>query len=175
MRLIGAPITSRPAKSGCGTEERNSGPLLHNARSGWVGDDFDEDSALARAVEFAEEDALPGAESEFAVFDGNSLTGSGEDGLHVRVSVAFCVAIGTLIRDQAIEESFDVVGNVRIGVFVDGYTGGGVRNIDVADPAFRIGFADGPCDFASDVYKLGAAIRFDAKTLHCRRNVMGWG
>ena len=163
----------------CGATKR-----LHNAkpaRSGGVKPpsrlvrhDFYEDGALARAVEFAEEDSLPGAESEFAVFDKDDLARSGEDGFHVRVRVAFGVAIGALVGDQPIENSFDVAGDVGIGVLVDDDSGGGMRNIDVADAAFHIGFAESLFDFAGDVYKLRAAIRFDAKSFHRRGNVTGW-
>jgi len=139
-----------------------------------IGDDFYLDGALARAVEFAEENSLPGAESEFAVFDEDDLARAGEDGLHVRVSVAFGVAIWAVVWDQAIEDSFDVAGDVNVGVLVDGDSGGGVRNVDVADAAFHIGFADSLFDFAGDIDKLRAAVRFDAESFHYRENARGW-
>ncbi len=142
--------------------------------SRWVRHDFYEDGALAGAVEFTKKNPLPGAESEVAVFDEDGLARSGEDGFHVRVRVAFAVAIRALVRDQAIEDPFDVAGDVGIGMFVDDDSGGGVRNIDVADAAFHIRFADSLFDFAGDIYKLRAAIRFDAKSFHCRGNVTGW-
>jgi hypothetical protein len=44
-------------------------------------------SALAQAVEFAEEDSLPGTEAEFAVFNDDGLNRPSEDGFHVRVGV----------------------------------------------------------------------------------------
>src|ERR1700720_3567041 len=100
----------QPPRTRCGATKG-----LHNAkpaRSGgvkppsrWVRHDFYKDGALARAVEFTEEDSLPGAESEFAVFDKDDLARSGEDGFHVRVRVAFAVAIGALRGDQPIENS----------------------------------------------------------------------
>jgi len=46
------------------------------------------------------------------------------------------------VRNQAIEDPFDVAGDVGVGVFVDGGAGGGVRNIDVADANLHIRFAD---------------------------------
>src|SRR4029077_10061647 len=95
--------------------------------SRWVRHDFYKDGALARAVEFAEEDSLPGAESEFAVFYKDDLARSGEDGSHVRVRVAFGVAIGALMGDQPIENSFDIASDVGIGVLVDDDSGGGMR------------------------------------------------
>ena len=157
---------------------------MHNAkpaRSGgvkppsrWVRHDFYKDGALARAVEFTKKNSLPGAESEFAVFDEDGLARSGEDGFHVRFSVAFGVAIGALMGNQPIENSFHVAGDVGIGVLVDDDSGSSVRNIDVTDAAFHIGFAESLFDFAGDVYKLRAAIRFDAKSFHRSGNVTGW-
>ena len=139
-----------------------------------IGDDFYLDGALARAVEFAEEDSLPGAESEFAVIDEYDLARSGEDGLHVGIGVALGVLVRAFVGNEAIEDSFDIAGDVGIGVLVDGDPGGGVRNVDVADAAFHIGFADSLFDFAGDIDKLRAAIRFDAESFHYRENVMGW-
>ena len=149
-------------------------PRRTNPNSWLIGDDFYQDGALPGAVEFTKKNSLPGTESEFAVFDEDGLARSSEDGFHVRVRVAFAVAIRALMRDQAIEDPLDVAGDVGIGVLVDDDSGGGMRNIDVADAAFHIGFAESLFDFASDVYKLRAAIRFDAKSFHRRGNVTGW-
>jgi hypothetical protein len=139
-----------------------------------IGDDFYLHGALARAVEFAEEDSLPGAQREFAVFDECGLTRSGEDGLHVGIGVALGVLVRAFVGNQAIEDSFDVAGNVGIGVLVDDDSGGGVRNVDVADAVLHGGFADSLFDFARDINKLRAAIRFDAESFHYRENAMGW-
>ena len=84
----------------------------------------------------------------------------------MRVGVAFGVAIRALVLDQTIEDSFDVAGDVGIGVLIDGNSGGGVRNVDVADAGFHSGFADSVFDFAGDVDKLRATIRFDAESFH---------
>ncbi len=110
---------------------------------------------------------MPGAESEFAVIDEYDLARSGEDGLHVGIGVALGVLVRAFVGNEAIEDSFDVAGDVGIGVLVDGDSGGGVRNIDVADAAFHIGFPDSLFDFAGYIHKLRAAIGFDAKSLHC--------
>ena len=48
-----------------------------------VGDDFDVEVALAWPVEFGEEDALPAAEGELAVFDKDELRGANKHGLYV--------------------------------------------------------------------------------------------
>ena len=140
-----------------------------------IGDDFDEDGALAGAVEFAEENSLPSTQGEFAVFDEYDLARAAKDGLQVGVCVALGVLVRTFVGNQAIEDSFDVAGDVGVGVFVDDDSGGGVWNIDVADAAFHIGFAESLFDFGGYVYKLRAAIRFDAESFHCHGSVMGWG
>ena len=140
-----------------------------------IGEDFYEHRTLARAVKFVQENSLPGAEREFAVFDEDDLARSSEYGFHVRVSVAFGVAIRAFVLDQTIENTFDVAGDVGIGVLVDGDSGSGVRNVDVADATLHAGFTDGLFDFVRDVYKLGATIRFHAKSFHCRGKYYGMG
>src|SRR5712664_3072770 len=105
---------------GCQRNENNAKPAKSGGvkpPSRWVRRDFYEDGALAGAVEFTKKNSLPGAESEFAVFDEDGLARSGEDGFHVRVRVALGVPIRALMRDQAIEDPFDVAGDVGIGVF----------------------------------------------------------
>ena len=87
----------------------------------------------------------------------------------MRVGVAFRMAVGTIVRNQAIENSFHVSGNIGIGVLVDDDSGGGVRNVDVADTAFHIGFANSVFDFAGDFHKLGAAVGFNAESFHYRK------
>ena len=75
---------------------------------GWISDDFDEDVALPRAIEFAEEDSLPGTKNELAAFDEHGLAGARENRFHVGVGIAFSVAIRALVWDKAVEDSFHI-------------------------------------------------------------------
>ena len=97
-----------------------------------VGEDFDVDVAFAGAVELGEENALPAAKSELAVFDEHNLRGANEHRLHVRVGISFSVAIRRSGRHEAVEGAFRVGGDIGIGVFVDQDSGGGVRDVQVA-------------------------------------------
>jgi hypothetical protein len=107
-----------------------------------VGDGFDVEFAVARAIEFAKEDALPVAQNELAVGYKNGLLGTHEDGFHVRVGIAFGVFVGPAFRDEVIEDAFDIAGDVWVGVLVDGDCGGGVRDVPMADPMVCCGFCD---------------------------------
>jgi hypothetical protein len=89
--------------------------------------------------------------AQFTVCDEDGLAGSGQDGFHMRAGVAFGAAIRAFVLDFTIEDSCDVAGDVGIGVLIDGNSGGGVRNVDVADAGFHIGFADSVFDFAGDI------------------------
>ena len=141
---------------------------------GRVRDYLDENGALARPIEFAEENALPGAQSEFSIFDEDGLAGSGQDGFHVRVGVAFRMAVGTIVRNQAIENSFHVSGNIGIGVLIDGDSGRRVRYVNVAESAGHARFANCVFDFAGDVHELRAHGGSDAKRLHAGSNFTEW-
>ena len=134
--------------------------------SGWISDDFDEDVALPRAIEFAEEDSLPGTKNELAAFDEDGLAGARENRFHVGVGIAFSVAIRALVWDKGVEDSLHIRRDIRIGVFVDRNAGCGVWNIDVAEPLLNHGIANGVFDFPCDVYELRAASRFYSKRFH---------
>ena len=84
--------------------------------------------ARARPVEFAELDALPGAEDQFAAVDQQRDAVADQRGFDVAVAVAFGVlVIGFLLGDQRFQFFQQVVFDVGIGVFVDGDGGGRVR------------------------------------------------
>ena len=125
------------------------------ARSGSVGEDFDAQAAGARAVEFAEENALPAAEFELASADENRGGAAHERRLDVRIGVAFGVAIAAdfflcpsarKVRmrwgsrgNQARERGFDVGGDVCIVIFVDEHARRGVRDVEVTYAALYPG------------------------------------
>ena len=122
--------------------------------------------AGARAVEFAEEDALPAAQGQVAVDDEDGLGVAYQDGLDVRVGIAFAVFVWAAVWDQTIKGGFYVAGHVWIGVFVDGDGGGGVRDVEMAHAGFDLRFGYEGLDFISHVYKLGAASGFDLQGMH---------
>ena len=128
-----------------------------------VGDDFDAEEAGAGAVEFAEEDALPAAELEFAFGDEDGGGGAHERGLDVGVGVAFGVLIAGVLGNQAREGGFHIGGDVGVGVFVDDDAGGGVRDVKVADAGVHGGVVHEFGDGSGDVEQLGAALGADGE------------
>jgi hypothetical protein len=147
-----------------GPRATNCGPNYQS--SDWISDDFDEDVALPRAIEFVEEDSLPGTKNELAAFDEDGLAGAGESRFHVGVAIAFGVAIRALMWDEGVEDPLHIRRDIRISVFVDRDACCGVWNIDVAEPLLRSGIANGVFDFPCDVYELRAAGRFYSKSFH---------
>src|SRR5687767_1661174 len=67
-------------------------------------DEFNQDAAGAGAVEFAELDALPGAEDELPALDQHGDAVADERSLDVAVAVAFPVlVVGLVLGDQGLE------------------------------------------------------------------------
>lgn len=137
-----------------------------------VAHDFDENRTFAGAVEFAEEDALPGAKCQSAVLNQNRLARAGEYRFHMRVGVSFDVAVRPIMRNQAVENAFDVAGYVRIGVLIDGDSRSGMRHVDVADAAADSRIANYGFNCTRDVDELSASGSLDAKRFHAARVVM---
>lgn len=114
---------------------------------------FDPYFSLSGAVEFAEIDGLPGAELQAAIFD-NDLGGIAHHaGFDVCGGVAFVVGVTGFPWYAAIERLFHVAGHVRIGVFVDGDAGGGVRDEDGNDSVCGAQFGDCGLNQRGDVHE----------------------
>src|SRR5215468_3450274 len=121
---------------------------------------------LARAVEFAEEDALPTSKSQLSCFDEYKLAAAHENRFDVRVGVAFGVLVAIPCRDQSVERGLDVSSNQGIGVFVHGDAGRRVRNVQIADAPGYTRALDHVCDREGDVNELRAASGGDAERFH---------
>jgi len=162
----GAGMSTRGDNSAanCRSLGRSCGLVMTTGRHGLVGDDFDAEAAGAGAVEFAEEDALPAAEFEFAFGDEDGGGSAHERGLDVGVGVAFGVAVGCgVFWNEAREGGLDIGSDVWVGAFVDDDAGGGVRDVEVADAGVHGGVLDEFGDGGSDVQELGAALGADGE------------
>src|SRR5215213_9209571 len=111
-------------------------------------DDLDDPAARARAVELDEEDALPRAEAEVALADGDRLAGRAEQHRHaVRVPVGRLhvlladvlgapgpvdVRVVALVRDEAAQERREVLEEAALEL-VDPHAAGRVRRVHEAD------------------------------------------
>src|SRR5579862_1391404 len=135
-------------------------------QAGVIGYDFHEHAALAGAIELAQKNALSGTQNQPVRADKYRLRSTGQDRLHMRVRVPFHVAIRPAMRDDPVEDSFDIAGYIRIGVFIDSYACGGVRHIHVAQPVFYARFVDGFLNRTRDIHQLGAPAGFDSEGLH---------
>src|SRR5208283_220190 len=135
-------------------------------RSNAIGQDFDVDLALAGAIKFGEEDALPTAERQLPFLDEDELGHTGEHGFDVRVRVALGVAIGASHGDQAVEGAFGVGGHVGIGMFVDEDAGRSVGNVEEASADAEAQSGDNALDILGDIDHLGAARGFYGDGLH---------
>ena len=108
---------------------------------------------------------MPATKDEASLFDEDVLTGSGENRFCVRVRVAFSMAVRAALGDEAIQDAFEIRGDVGVGVLIDGYTCSGMRNIDVANPVLHAGFGNEGLDFVGYVDKLCPAVRMDTQRL----------
>jgi len=118
--------------------------------------------AFARAVIFAEKDALPATKHKATLLDKNVLVRASENGLGVRVGIAFGVTIRAAVGDEAIHNALEIGRDVGIGVFIDCHAGSGVRDIDVANPLLDAGFGNQGLDFGGYVNELRTAVGADA-------------
>ena len=104
----------------------------HSAHAA-LAQDADEDLAVARPVELAEEDPLPAAERELAVADRDEDLRAHERSAHVRGGVRPRV-LGVLpvppLVDDLLERVLEVLRDERVGVLVDRDARRRVRDVD---------------------------------------------
>jgi len=135
--------------------------LLHLVR-----DEFDAEFAGAGAVEFGEENYLPAAESEAALFDEYRFRGADERRLDVRVGIPFCVLEEGAIGDETIERAFHVPCYVWIVAFIYDDTGGGVRDVQMANARIDCGIANEAFDIGGNVFEFCTARGADRDFVH---------
>lgn len=86
-----------------------------------AGDGDDEVALVGGAAVFEEVDALPGAEGEAVLEDGDDFAGAGEGhadvAWHVIRAFAGVGEPGGAFRDEAVEEFLEVVPGVGVGIF----------------------------------------------------------
>src|SRR5581483_9104433 len=133
---------------------------------GLMPDDLDDPAPVALAIEFEEEDALPGAELELALANRDRLAGRAEQHRHaVGVAVPEVHVLGAdvlggsrpvvvrvvgLARDEAEEQLGEVLEEALLEL-VHPYAAGGVRGVDAGDALLDAAFADRLLDVLGDV------------------------
>src|SRR5215471_7147433 len=133
---------------------KDAGELLALRR---IRNHFNKYGPLPRAVKFTKKHSLPGAKYKPCIFDQHDLAGAGQNGLHVRISVALRVPIGTGMGNHSVENAFQVARYIGVGMLVDGNARGGVGNVDPANSPLRARFPDRLFDVTCNIDKLRAA------------------
>ena len=93
-----------------------------------AGDDFNPDFSRPGPVKFAEIKALPGSQSQAAVFDDEGFRGADEGGFNMGGRISFRVLVGAGQGDQTVEVGKNIVLDAGIGIFIDCYCGGRMGN-----------------------------------------------
>jgi hypothetical protein len=126
--------------------------------------DLDDDFSAARAVEFTEEDALPGAELQSPALNKNLFAAADKRAFAMRIGIAFGMPVArTALGQQFLKRQEQVVRNGWIGVFVDGNRRGSVGTIDNNIAVSDAAPADKRTDLAGNINHLIAALCVDAK------------
>ena len=112
------------------------------------------------AIELTEKNSLPSSEYQLAVTDKN-LPAAPDDGrFDMGVAVAFAVLVaGQVLRNQFFKHQQDVVGHIRVGIFVNGYRGGGVGAIKGRKAVLDTAFSNHVSNLAGDVNHLVTVFR----------------
>lgn len=127
--------------------------------------DFCDDLSLARAVELAQIDPLPGSEKQFPAGERNGQARSHQRRLEMRVRVMLEMPESLVeLRDRVFQEHQDIVSDIGVGVLVDRQTARRVLREKNDDTFAR--FRDKPCDRWSDLEKFLARSGPDGDRFH---------
>lgn len=99
-----------------------------------AGDDFPPHLAVARAVEFAEKNALPGSEPQASLMDEHRGRRACQRAHQVGRRVALGMAIRVAGRRDLVEGAKQVPLHIRVGAFVYQQSGGGVGIVKIQNP-----------------------------------------
>ena len=119
---------------------------------------LEKDPSGTRAVEFAEEDGLPGSKLEGIVAYYYTLATAEEGAFAVGVGIALGVSVaGAMRRHQFGQCQKYIVHNIGVGIFVYGYGGCCVGAIDYHVAIGYAGLHDGRGNLTCDINHLVAA------------------
>ena len=122
---------------------------------------------LASTVKLTQEHALPAAEQQFAVFERYGYRRSGEARFDVRVGILFAVTeVHAVLRNERAERVQHVARHIRIGVFVDGETGGGVLDVKDDDAFLNVRLSQFLVDEAGKLDQLFTITRTNVQNKH---------
>jgi hypothetical protein len=105
-------------------------------------------------IKLSEKDTLPGTQNQIAVFDEQCLGIAQERGLDMRRGVALPVAVFIVLGNHHVQLCRNIGGDVRVGMFIDHDSGGGMGHKNVTDAAFNPAGGDNVSHPGSNILKL---------------------
>lgn len=130
--------------------------------------EFYEDAAVPRAIEFRQKDPLPGPQQETPLLKRNGDGISAEAGFDVGRRIAFNVPISLLPGNKPFEGAQNIRGNGGIPPLIEGQAGRSMGNKDMAKPTRDAALCDGFLDMIGDVYPFGMCSSIDFNfNKHC--------
>ena len=98
-------------------------------------------SGATVVAELAEIDALPSSQVQLAIGDGDGDADTTQRrfgvGRHIVGTFQRMLILRTILRNQAVEDSFHIHANIRVTVLVDAQSAAGVLREDVHDAGLR--------------------------------------
>src|SRR5207248_6012328 len=126
------------------------------------------DAPLARPVELAEEDPLPGPERKPAAVERNEDLRAHQRSADVRRRILLAlldVLPAPAVADDPLERGLEVARDSRVGVLVDRHPGGRVRHVDERRRR-AVGVAERLLHLGRDVDELGLPLGLQADATH---------
>jgi hypothetical protein len=116
--------------------------------------DFDEQRAVSWPVKLAEEDPLPRTQYQPVLLHKQGLRTTNQAGLDMGGGVALQVTVATVLGYHLIKLRCNISNNRWVGVLVDGNSGSGMWNENVADAAFHAAGLNRVTNSPSNILKI---------------------
>ena len=123
--------------------------------------DLDPYFTRARAVKFAEIQALPGPQDHASIFDKDRLGRTHQAGFDVGGRISLRMLVGTRKRNEPVELGKDVMLHAGVRIFVDGHGGRRVGDEKEQQTAGYFTLLDELGHLGRNIDKLRSAVRAD--------------
>jgi len=105
-------------------------------------------------IKFTKINCLPGTEHQLGIVDEDALGGADERGFDMGIRIPFCMGKIRIVGNELAEEVGYVPLHGRVGPFVDGYPGRGVKHEQVTDAVVYRAVPHHLLHLSGDVYEL---------------------
>ncbi len=113
---------------------------------------------MARAIELAELNPLPGAEHQPTLFQDHLNRLSEQRAFDMRGRGPLDRAVSILEWNDPFELHEQIADHIRVGILLNGYSRSRVRDEDSHQSILSPGFFDNPLNLAGDVHHLAAGV-----------------